>query len=51
LESRLPLSLRDVEQMFGLGTNEVNTVLFLRSDYAWVINGQAIDVDGGTTLN
>ena len=37
--------------MFGLETNEANRVLFLCSEYAWVINGQAIDVDGGTTLN
>ena len=37
--------------MFGLGTNEVNMVLFLCSEYARAINGQAINVDGGTTLN
>lgn len=47
----MPLSLRGAEQMFGLGTNEANTVLFLYSEYARAINGQAINVDGGATLN
>ncbi len=47
----MPLSLRGAVQIFELGTNEANSVLFLDSDYAYVINGQAINVDGGTARN